>query len=92
MGELTKHVLSGRTGEARVQYRRNDDLQAEAVDPYAMGYDCINTMDDLDEPPPCPFDKDGKAAALWRKGYSAKVDLIIADTRRWGGLDASLTR
>lgn len=90
MGELTKHDLTGKTGQARVQYRRNDDLQAEAVDPYALGYDCIKTMEDLDEPPPCPF-KNGMAASLWRKGYSAKVDLIIAEARRWGGLDASLT-
>lgn len=92
MGELTKHIISGKTGEARVQYRRNDDLQAEAGDPYAMGYDCINSMDDLNEPPPCPFRANGVSASLWRQGYSAKVDLLIAETRRWGGMKANLTR
>lgn len=92
MGDLTKHVISSKGGgEARVQYRRNDDLQAESVDPYAMGYDCINSMEDLNEPPECPFRAKGMAATLWRQGYSAKVDLLIADTRRWGGMDANLT-
>lgn len=67
-------------------YRRNDDQDAEAVDPYAMGWDAGA---DLDDPPPCPF-TDGTSAKLWRKGFSDRVDHYIADVRRWGGLNASV--
>ena len=69
-------------------FRRNDDQDAEAVDPYAMGYEAAANLDDPGE---CPF-VDGMAAKLFRKGFSARVDIHIAEARRWGGLNADVNR
>lgn len=85
MSELLKKSVSQTGKVQRTVYRRNDDLEAEACDPYAMGYEA---GENLDEPPPCPF-KDGMSAKLWRKGFSARVDLHIAESKRWGGIQAS---
>lgn len=84
--DLPDVIEAGKTVTSRI-FRRNDDLEAEAVDPYAMGYDAAAN---LEEPPPCPF-KEGMAAKLWREGFSARVRLHIADKRRWGGLNVQLT-
>jgi hypothetical protein len=77
--------------KAPVQARRHlpskDDIKAEHEDPYALGWDAGA---DLDNPPPCPY-KDGLCAQLWRNGFSARVDKFIADVRRMGGINASLT-
>lgn len=88
MADLIKKTYSANTGAARTVYKRNDDLEAEASDPYAMGYEAAA---DLDHPVACPFRNDGMAAKLWRKGFSDRVDLYIADKRRFGGLNASIT-
>ena len=63
-----------------------EEIDAETVDPYAMGWDA---GEDLDEPPPCPF-RDGLSAKLWRKGFSARVNEYIASVRSKGGLTAKL--
>jgi hypothetical protein len=63
-----------------------DETLGEALDPFAMGWDAGDNMDD---PLPCPFD-DGALAQLWRKGYCARVDQYIARIKSAGGLKASL--
>lgn len=88
MSDLTKKTYGPNAGIARTVYRRNDDLDAEANDPYAMGYDAGENMEN---PPACPFKNDGMAAKLWRKGFSARVDLYIADRKRWGGINAKIS-
>ncbi len=57
-----------------------------AEDPYAMGWDAA---EDLDNPRPCPF-VEPRAALLFRQGYSARVNDYIAKRRSAGGLAASL--
>lgn len=64
-----------------------DEREAEMLDPYAMGWDA---GEDLDDPPACPFN-DGIKAQLWRKGFSARVQKYIAGTLRTGGLQAALS-
>lgn len=64
-----------------------DEIHAEVVDPYRMGWEA---GEDLDEPPPNPF-KDGLSAKLWRQGFAARVEEYIAGLRRHGGLNVSLT-
>ncbi len=86
--ETRKTIVTKRDGTVTTLVRRVDDLEAEAVDPYAMGYDAGA---DMENPPPNPF-KDGLSAQLWRAGFSARVDLYIADMRRWGGLNADLSK
>lgn len=88
MAHQLKTSVDGASGLARRVYTRVEDLESEAVDPYAMGYDAGANLDD---PPACPFTNNGQAAALWRKGFSARVDEYIAAKRRWGGLNASIT-
>jgi hypothetical protein len=55
-------------------------------DPFAMGWDA---GDDMDDPLPCPF-KEPMAAKLWRQGYTARVNDYIAKKKSAGGLAASL--
>ena len=74
-------------GIVGVRIRKDSDLEAESCDPYAMGWDA---GEDLDEPPPCPF-KNGLSAKLWRQGFSARVDEYIGRVKSAGGLKASLT-
>lgn len=88
MSELIRKSYASAGGVSRTVYKRNDDLEAEACDPYAMGYEAGA---DLDDPPPCPF-KNGIAAKLWRQGFSARVDEHIANAKRFGGLSASITK
>ena len=88
MSELRKTIVTGKDGSVRTVVRRQDDLEAEAVDPYAMGYDAGA---DMENPPECPF-KDGLKAQLWRSGFSARVDKYIAETLRWGGLKADISK
>lgn len=56
-------------------------------DPYALGWDAGENMDD---PSPCPFLTDGPASKLWRQGFTARVNQYIARRRSAGGLAASL--
>ena len=67
--------------------RPRDELEAEHVDAYAIGWDAGA---DLDDPLPCPF-KNGTAARLWRKGFSARVDDYIGRRKSVGGLNASIS-
>lgn len=64
-----------------------DELEAEVLDPYAMGWDAAA---DLDEPPPCPF-VNGVKARLWRRGFAERVQAYVAATLSRGGLGASLS-
>jgi len=82
-----QHNTSDPAFSVRRITRPRDELDAEQVDPYAMGWDA---GEHLDEPPPCPF-KSGTAARLWRMGFSARVDEYAARRRSAGGLKASLT-
>lgn len=86
--ETRKTIVTKRDGTVTTLVRKVDDLEAEAVDPYAMGYDAGS---DMENPPPCPF-KDGVSARLWRAGFSARVDEYIANLRRWGGLNADISK
>jgi len=82
----TKSV-SGVTSRFISRAPTRDEIAAENTDPYALGWDA---GEDLDEPPPCPF-KDGLSARLWRQGFSARVDEYIAKRRSRGGLLANLS-
>jgi hypothetical protein len=62
-----------------------EQREAEVEDPYALGWDA---GEDLDDPPPCPYLGDGIKARLWRKGFAARVDAHIAAAKRSGGLAA----
>jgi len=64
---------------------RQEMLDAEKEDPYAMGYDAAAN---LESPPDCEFT--GLAARLWRNGFNARVNEAIADRRRYGGLAADV--
>jgi hypothetical protein len=70
-----------------IKVRQEVDSEAEAIDPFAMGWDAAA---DLDEPPPCPF-KDGLKAKLWRQGFSKRVDAYIASVKSGGGINASIS-
>lgn len=71
----------------RVVVRAREELEAEHADPYRLGWDA---GENLDDPPPCPY-KDGVSAQLWRRGFSARVDKYIAEVRKTAGLNASLS-
>ena len=75
-------------GVISIQVRKEVELEAEACDPYAMGWDAGN---DLDDPPPCPF-TDGLLAKLWRQGFSARVDEYIGRVKSSGGLKANIAK
>jgi hypothetical protein len=64
-----------------------DEIEAEVLDPYAMGYEAAAN---LDEPPPCPF-RDGIKARLWRNGFAARVQEYIGRRMSAGGLQVNLT-
>lgn len=64
-----------------------EEIEAEVIDPYAMGWDAAA---DLEAPPPCPF-RDGIKARLWRNGFSARVQEYIGRRLSAGGLQASLS-
>lgn len=66
--------------------RPREELDAEHEDPYAMGWEA---GENLDDPPPNPY-ANGTSARLWRMGFSARVDEYIARTKR-AGLATSLT-
>lgn len=65
-----------------------EEIEAEHLDPYAMGWDA---GENLDDPPKCPFLGNGISAKLWRQGFSARVSDFIGRTKSKGGLAASLT-
>lgn len=71
---------------SRIIAAPREELDAEHDDPYVMGWEA---GENLDEPPPCPY-KDGVSCNLWRKGFSARVDEYIRKTRISKGLNASL--
>lgn len=64
-----------------------EEIEAEVLDPFAMGYDAASNLDD---PPPCPF-ADGLKARLWRNGFAAKVQEYIGRRMSAGGLHVNLT-
>jgi hypothetical protein len=69
-----------RLDQATVAGARSSALVVE--DPYAMGWDA---GDDMDDPLPCPF-KEPMAAKLWRQGYTARVNDYIAKKKSAGGV------
>jgi hypothetical protein len=78
------------TDLASVPFRRitrsRDELNAEHTDPFAMGWEA---GENLDDPPANPYEN-GTSARLWRMGFSARVDDYISKTKR-AGLATSLT-
>jgi hypothetical protein len=82
-----KQTASRLPSRVILQASSPDQIQAEVRDPFSMGWDA---GDDLEDPPPCPF-KDGLSARLWRQGFAARVDAYIAKRRSAGGLNVSLT-
>ena len=77
---------SGGNVSGRLITRPRDELEAEVEDPWFMGWEA---GENLDDPPPCPF-TDGIKARLWRKGFADRVQQYISTTKR-AGLATSLT-
>lgn len=78
----------GQPGTRNVVVKQDVDAEAEACDPYAMGWDAGA---DLDEPPPCPF-QSGISMRLWRQGFSARVDAYIGEVKSAGGINANIAK
>lgn len=85
-GSAQSGLDTGSKVTGRLITRPRDELEAEVEDPWFMGWEA---GENLDDPPPCPF-TDGIKARLWRKGFADRVQQYISTTKR-AGLATSLT-
>lgn len=81
-----KITSAGRSGIRSTVVRQPVEAEAEALDPFAMGWDAAANLDD---PPANPF-TNGLSAKLWRQGFSSRVDDYIRKVKSQGGLNAAI--